>query len=82
MNQHSIPTYTNTCALAIHGKHYRIDTYYPAGRAKPEYRMIHVWERDGESLTFASESGFLLWLERRHAPAQLTLWGETSPSHL
>jgi hypothetical protein len=25
--------------------------------------MIHVWERDGESLTFASETGFLDWLD-------------------
>jgi hypothetical protein len=57
------PIYTSTGTLRVNDRELRIDTYYPAGRAKPEYRMIHVWERDGESLTFASETGFLDWLD-------------------
>lgn len=63
--------YINTGILTLNKKQYRIDTYYPAGLRKPEYKIFHVWEkgavREGESYTFASEEGFFNWLERLDA---------------
>jgi hypothetical protein len=63
--------YVNTGIVTIHGKQYRIDTYYPCGLSQPNYKMFHVWEKGavlkGESHTFASEDGFINWLERTEA---------------
>ncbi len=63
--------YTNTGTLTLNGHEYRIDTYYPLGMRQPNYKLFHVWEKDtvgkGESLTFASEDGFLNWLETMEA---------------
>ena len=77
MNRNTRPIYENTGTLRIHGKDYRIDTYYPMGKAKPSYAIFHVWERsavrEGESHTFASEDGFIAWLEKVQAPTQLGL---------
>lgn len=59
--------YTNTGTLRVNGREYRIDTYYPLGTQRPEYKIFNVWERDavrkGESFVFASEDGFFNWLE-------------------
>lgn len=67
MNRNTRPIYENTGTLRIHGKDYRLDTYYPMGKSRPAYKMFHVWERDavrdGVSLTFASEEGFENWIE-------------------
>ncbi len=72
------PTYENTGILTIHGKEFRIDTYYPNGKAQPNYAIFHVWERnairEGDSLTFASEDGFIHWLEQVQAPVQRGLF--------
>ena len=61
--------YENTGTLTIEGKPYRIDTYYPMGKARPEYKIFHIWEktavREGESFTFASEDGFFDWLDAK-----------------
>lgn len=74
----SRPIYENTGILNIHGKDYRVDTYYPLGKQRPAYKIFHVWEksavREGASLTFASESGFENWLEQVQAPTQRALW--------
>ena len=73
----SRPIYENTGTLTIGGKTYRLDTYYPMGKQRPAYKIFHVWEktavREGESLTFASEDGFVAWLEKVQAPAQMRL---------
>lgn len=66
------PLFENTGTLRIHGKDYRLDTYYPCGKAKPAYKIFHVWA-SGESLTFASEEGFEHWLEKVQAPTQMGL---------
>lgn len=65
-------TYENTGTLTLNGKDYRLDTYYPMGKSRPAYKMFHVWSREGESLTFASEEGFEQWLEKvqAHAPGR------------
>lgn len=61
--------YINTGTLTINNKEFRIDTYYPAGLAKANYKIFHVWEknavREGEKVTFASEDGFFNWLETK-----------------
>lgn len=59
--------YTNTGIIRANGREYRIDTYYPLGMQRPEYKIFNVWEKDaigkGESYVFASEDGFFDWLE-------------------
>ncbi len=71
MNRKNQPRYVNNGTVRIHNREYRIDTYYPAGLAHPNYKMFHVWEKDavrqGESHTFASEDGFIHWLEEVEA---------------
>ena len=57
------PVYINNGTFRIYGKDYRMDTYYPLGEQRPEYKIFHVWHRQGESFTFASETGFLDWLD-------------------
>ena len=77
MNRNTRPVYKNTGIFRIHGKEYRLDTYYPMGEQHPAYKIFHVWEksavREGESFTFASEAGFEQWLEDVQAPAQMRL---------
>jgi hypothetical protein len=59
------PTYRTAGILRIQGREYRIDTYYPMGLARPEYKMFHVSASDeSETHTFASENGFENWLEQ------------------
>jgi len=69
--------YENTGILTIHGKTYAIDTYYPLGKRRPEYKIFCVWEKSavlrGESHTFASEDGFIDWLDEVQAPRQMGL---------
>ena len=72
MNHNTRPTYETTGILRIHGQDYHIDTYYPCGKAKPNYKMFHVWAST-ESHTFASEEGFERWLEKAQAPRQQAL---------
>lgn len=71
------PIYENTGTLTIRNKTYRLDTYYPMGKSRPAYKMFHVWEkgavREGASLTFASEEGFIDWLDAMQAPVQQQL---------
>lgn len=78
MNRNNRPIYQNTGIFRIHGKEFRLDTYYPLGLARPAYKIFHVWERDavreGQSFTFASEEGFENWLEKMQAPTQRALW--------
>jgi hypothetical protein len=64
MNRNTRPIYEQTGTLRIHGKDYRIDTYYPCGKAKPNYKMFHIWASD-TALTFASEQGFENWIETK-----------------
>lgn len=70
--------YENTGTLTIHGKTYAIDTYYPLGKRRPEYKIFCVWEKHavlrGESHTFASEEGFIDWLDKVQEPVQRALW--------
>ena len=77
MNRNTRPVYENTGILAIRGKEYRLDTYYPMGKSRPEYKIFHIWEktavREGERLTFASEEGFEQWLAKIQAPVQQQL---------
>ena len=67
------PLYENTGILTIEGREYRIDTYYPMGKARPEYRMFHVWGKT-ETHTFASEEGFFDWLDAKQQPTQQVLF--------
>lgn len=66
--------YENTGTLTIHGKTYAIDTYYPLGKRRPEYKFFCVWAREGESHTFVSEGEFIKWLEKAQVPVQRELW--------
>jgi hypothetical protein len=72
------PIYTSTGTLRVNDRELRIDTYYPLGMRRPEYKIFHVWEKDtigkGESLTFASEDGFFNWLDAKQQPTQQVLF--------
>jgi hypothetical protein len=64
MNRNTRPIYRNAGIMRIYGREYRLDTYYPMGLARPEYKMFHVWASDAtEAHTFASEEGFENWIE-------------------
>jgi len=70
-------TYENTGTLTINGRQFAIDTYYPCGKAKPQYKIFCVWEQHaerGEKHIFAGEHGFIQWLEKVQAPVQRGLW--------
>lgn len=64
MNHNTRPLFVNTGIMRIYGREYRLDTYYPCGKAQPQYKMFHVWASD-ESYTFASEEGFENWIEAK-----------------
>ena len=66
--------YENTGTLTIHGKTYAIDTYYPLGKRRPEYKIFCVWAREGDKHIFAGEHSFLAWLNKVQAPVQRELW--------
>ena len=68
------PIYENTGTLTLNGRDYHLDTYYPMGKQRPEYKIFSVWAREGESRCFASEDGFIDWLEQVQAPVQQALW--------
>jgi hypothetical protein len=66
MNRNTRPLFVNTGIMRIYGREYRLDTYYPMGLARPEYKMFHVWTSDAtETHTFASEQGFENWIETK-----------------
>lgn len=66
--------YENSGTFTIHGREYRLDTYYPMGKAQPQYKMFHVWAtEESKGITFASEEGFLDWLDKMCGPRQLEL---------
>lgn len=73
MNRNQRPTYENAGIFRIYGREYQLDTYYPMGKHRPEYKMFSVWTHDGESHTFASEDGFFDWLDEVQAPRQMGL---------
>ncbi len=74
MNRKTRPTYVNNGTIRIYGREYRMDTYFPMGKAHPEYKIFHIWEktavREGESFTFASEDGFFDWLDAKQVEGE------------
>lgn len=60
--------------LTIHGREYHLQTIYPMGRKRPQYKMWYVWEDCKPGLAFASDEGFERWLEKTQAkPVQARL---------
>jgi hypothetical protein len=73
MNRNRTPKYENAGIFTIYGKEYQLDTYYPMGKHRPEYKMFSVWTHDGESHTFSNEDSFFDWLDTMCAPRQMGL---------
>lgn len=64
----------NTGTLRIHGQDYIIDTIYPKGIKHTHYAMFSVRPAgQDKGITFASEEGFIDWLELVQAPTQIGL---------
>jgi hypothetical protein len=64
----------DTGILQIKDKTFHIQTIYPMGRKRPEYKLWYVWEKHKTGTVFASERGFENWLSRMAQPTQRTLW--------
>ena len=60
--------------LTINGAEYHLQTIYPLGRKRPEYKLWYVWEKFKPGMAFASDEGFERWCEEVMAePVQARL---------
>lgn len=64
----------NTGTLRIHGEEFIIETIYPKGLKHTHYAMFSVRPaKQDKGVTFASEEGFIDWLDAMQSPRQQSL---------
>jgi len=51
----------NTGILTVYGREYHLQTIYPMGRKRPEYKLWYVWENTKPGQVFASDESFERW---------------------
>lgn len=63
-----------TGILRIHGEDFIIDTIYPKGVKHTHYALFSVRPAgQDKGITFASEEGFIDWLDAMQSPRQQAL---------
>jgi hypothetical protein len=64
----------NTGTLRIHGEEFIVDTIYLKGLKHTHYAMFSVRPAgQDKGVTFASEKGFIDWLDAMQSPRQQAL---------